>query len=204
MDAPPPLKTFYLYHRAMRDGADELVAALEADPLPDDLARVTAWFDFYREACLNHAGGEDDVLWPELLAEQPDVAPLVDRMDHEHARLHDLLDATSDALHAGRLADARRTARELREVLVAHVDGEERDALPQLPEVFPGDALDGVIQRLQQHSGPEGTRIALSFFLAVADPDEKASVLAMLPPHLRATYESEWRDEYAALHAAVA
>lgn len=202
MDAPPQLTGFFLYHRAMRAGAADLMAALE--PAAPDLAAIGGWFEHYQAACTIHARAEDAVLWPTLLAERPDLSPVVAEMDEEHAGLDERLATTAAALRDGDLDAARAAAAALAELITTHLDGEEARAVPALVECFDGDALAGIMVQVQQSAGPDGARTSLPFFLAVADPDEQAGLLAQLPPPVREAYETDWAPAYAARRAAVA
>jgi hypothetical protein len=202
MDTPPQLAGFFLYHRAMRAGAADLVAALGA--AAPDLAAIGGWFEHYQAACTIHANAEDTVLWPALVGERPDLATVVEGMDQEHAGLDERLAATAAALRAGDLDAARVAAAALAELITTHLDGEEARAVPALIERFDGDALAGLMAQVQQSAGPDGARTSLPFLLAVADPDEQAAFLTLLPPPVREAYETDWAPAYAARRAAVA
>jgi hypothetical protein len=202
MDAPPQLTSFFLYHRAMRAGAADLVTALgSAAP---DLAAIGGWFEHYQAACTIHANAEDAVLWPALLAERPDLEPVVKGMDEEHAGLDQRLATAAAALRDGDLEAARAAAAALTELITTHLDGEEARAVPALVERFDGEALAGLMVQVQQSAGPDGARTSLPFFLAVADPDERAGFLALIPPPVREAYETDWAPAYATRRAAVA
>jgi hypothetical protein len=86
-----------------------------------------------------HHGAEDVLLFPALRAANPTIGSVVDRLEADHARVSDLLDAVEAAAAALRDAadgDARRRLidglGELRAHLLEHLDYEELRAGPTL------------------------------------------------------------------------
>ena len=85
-----------------------------------------------------HHGLEDSLLFPALREVDPDAAPVIDRLEADHRRVSDLLDAVEAA--AARLTesegDARaevvRTLEALHGHLLEHLDYEEANAGPVL------------------------------------------------------------------------
>jgi hypothetical protein len=198
--APGPMLSFHLYHRAMRAGAHRLAAALDGG---EDVRRLAPWFAHYRRACLIHAEGEDKVLWPALGEQRPDLDEVFATMDGEHDTLHRVLAELGDAIDDGDAPGARRLAHQLEEVVGHHLDGEERDAVPPLVEAL-GAGLGDLMRKVQQNAGPEGAAVAIPFFLEQATPDERAEVLAALPPPVREGYGRGWAESYAALVSTLA
>jgi hypothetical protein len=86
-----------------------------------------------------HHGAEDVLLFPALRAADPAVGPIVDRLEADHARVSDLLDAIEAAARAltdtgadharGRVVIALQ---ELHVHLLEHLDFEERNAGPTI------------------------------------------------------------------------
>ena len=84
-----------------------------------------------------HHGAEDRLLFPVLRASDPGIRAIVDRLEADHRRVSDLLDAVEDASRAltnGGGEDARRRVVEgledLRGHLLEHLDFEEENAGP--------------------------------------------------------------------------
>lgn len=93
----------------------------------------------YCELLHGHHGGEDTRLFPSLRELNPDLSPAIDRLEREHQDVSGLLDRIEDA--ARRLGEedspnARtETAsllKELRELLLAHLEFEEAAAGPTI------------------------------------------------------------------------
>ena len=86
-----------------------------------------------------HHGAEDRLLFPALRASDASVGPVVDRLEADHARVSDLLDAVEAAARALTEADggaARQGVidglRDLHGHLLEHLDYEELNAGPPL------------------------------------------------------------------------
>jgi Hemerythrin HHE cation binding domain len=86
-----------------------------------------------------HHGAEDVLLLPALRAANPSLAPVVDRLEADHARVSDLLDvveAAARALTNSNAGDARQRVidglKELHVHLLEHLDYEERNAGPTM------------------------------------------------------------------------
>jgi iron-sulfur cluster repair protein YtfE (RIC family) len=87
----------------------------------------------------SHHGAEDALLFPALRAADPEIEPVVDRLEADHARVADLLDDVEAA--ARELTDddgdeARggvvEALQQLHGHLLEHVDFEEREAGPAI------------------------------------------------------------------------
>ena len=87
----------------------------------------------------SHHGAEDVLLFPALRAANPALGPVVDRLEADHRRVSDLLDAVEAAARAlngtpGEAARARvvDALQELHAHLLEHLDYEERSAGPTI------------------------------------------------------------------------
>jgi len=142
-------------HSAIRRDLDvvEKLAADVADGLTGDAVRETLgelkttgplWQ--LKVNCLrycrfvhSHHRAEDVLLFPALRGVDPSMEPIVDRLEADHARVSDLLDAIEDAAQAlsgPKPAEARQRVigglRELHGHLLEHLDYEEEYAGPAM------------------------------------------------------------------------
>lgn len=86
-----------------------------------------------------HHNHEDSLFFPRLRAANPELAPVVDRLEADHRRVSDLLDETESAASALGEEDGEVTRRRLgtaldslAEQLLAHLDYEEERAGPTI------------------------------------------------------------------------
>ncbi len=181
-------------HRAFRREFGLLPALVRAVP-PGDARRASVLAAHARlllEGLHLHHGGEDALLWPLLHERTAPAATLVDRMETQHHRVHELLTRLEPAL-ARWEAEARPAVTEevaagfeaLRDALLEHLDQEEAEILPLAARhVTPQEW-----SRLGEH-GVEGMRrshlpLMFGMVLEDADPHERAEMAATLPAPVR-------------------
>jgi iron-sulfur cluster repair protein YtfE (RIC family) len=118
---------------------EELRAELEALQTNGPLWRLKVDCLRYCRFVHMHHGAEDVMLFPSLRRADPGIGEVVDRLEHEHRQVSDLLDAVEAA--ARELTDldtatARRRVADaldgLAELLLAHLDYEELSIGPAL------------------------------------------------------------------------
>ncbi len=139
-----------------------------------------------------HHTGEDLLLWPKLLERCAPDAELVHRMEAQHQRVHDAIERIGPALERWE-AEARPAVSEevasafdeLRTALLEHLEDEEREILPLAAR----HVTQAEWNELGEH-GMKETRIREMpiLFGAVteeATPEERAHMLAVVPPPVR-------------------
>ncbi|MBF6137485.1 hemerythrin domain-containing protein [Nocardia otitidiscaviarum] len=195
-----------IVHRAFRRES-RLLTELVAAVAPGDTVRAKVIADHFRDYRLglkNHHEGEDELLWPPLLARVDLEADVVLRMQAQHERVEATLaalDIAVPAWEAGAGADERDTVVAVlvdhRAVLLEHLDDEETTLLPL--------AADHITERewasLGDHlvaNTPKLTLLTLfGLVLEEADRSERAKLLGGLPPPVRAIWHTVGRPRYA-------
>lgn len=130
-------------HRALRRDLARLETVTRADVPAPQRAAVAAHVSWMLDQLHHHHVGEDEGVWPRLLAKRPDLAPLLEEMSAEHGRLA----AASDDLRAAAAAwaaDGSAEARErvhasvvaMQEATLPHLEHEEREVVPLAVETF--------------------------------------------------------------------
>src|SRR3712207_152261 len=126
-------------HRVFRREL-RLIPQLVREVAPGDIARAGVLAGHARLVLTGlhgHHTAEDELLWPKLLDRCTPDAELVHRMEAQHERVHDALEALGPALDRWE-AEARPAVSvevaagfdALRAALVEHLDDEEREILP--------------------------------------------------------------------------
>ncbi|MBF6241752.1 hemerythrin domain-containing protein [Nocardia otitidiscaviarum] len=195
-----------IVHRAFRRES-RLLTELVAAVAPGDTVRAKVIADHFRDYRLglkNHHEGEDELLWPPLLARVDLEADVVLRMQAQHERVEATLaalDIAVPAWEAGAGADERDTVVAVlvdhRAVLLDHLDDEETTLLPL--------AADHITERewtsLGDHlvaNTPKLTLLTLfGLVLEEADRSERAKLLGGLPAPVRAIWHTVGRPRYA-------
>ncbi|MBF6182113.1 hemerythrin domain-containing protein [Nocardia otitidiscaviarum] len=195
-----------IVHRAFRRES-RLLTELVAAVAPGDTVRAKVIADHFRDYRLglkNHHEGEDELLWPPLLARVDLEADVVLRMQAQHERVEATLAALDTAVPAWEAAagaDERDTVVAVlvdhRAVLLEHLDDEETTLLPL--------AADHITERewasLGDHlvaNTPKLTLLTLfGLVLEEADRGERAKLLGGLPAPVRAIWHTVGRPRYA-------
>ncbi|MER6447391.1 hemerythrin domain-containing protein [Streptomyces venezuelae] len=204
--APPDTHEMVVIHRGLRREARLLVELIAAVP-PGDTARARVLGDHFRDYRLGltgHHHGEDEHLWPPLMARVDLEADLVLRMEAQHERVAASLAAAEEALPAWerRAGETERDTlasvlAEHRAVLLEHLDDEEEELLPLAARHLSAYEWD----RLGEHFLTSTPKPKLLFFLGLvledADRAERAAMLAAVPLAGRLLWHTVGRPAYA-------
>ena len=193
-------------HRALRREA-RLLAELVAAVTPGDTARarvLAAHFRVYRLGLHNHHHGEDELLWPPLLARVDLEAEIVLRMEAQHervaatlARVDAAVAAWEPAAGAGERDVLVAALVEHRAVLVEHLDDEEETLLPLAARHLSAKEWGALGEHLVANT-PKLTLLTLfGFVMEDADARERAMILAGLPRPVRVIWHVVGRPRYA-------
>lgn len=126
-----------IIHDALRRDLDRLETALQQSLTDDRRTALCGHVAWMLDVLHHHHVGEDEGVWPRVLAKRPDLQPMVDEMEAEH----ETLAAASDGLRAAAAAYARDGSERHREQMAAavehmkdatlpHLEHEEREAMP--------------------------------------------------------------------------
>jgi hemerythrin-like domain-containing protein len=177
--------------RAVRDG-DTGRAGVLADAFGD-----------YQFGLHMHHSGEDELVWPLLLARVDLEADLVLRMEAQHEVIARTLTETAQLMPAWRAAPSAATAAPLvaalashRTALLEHLDDEEEYVLPLIEEHLTAAEWG----RLAEHFGEEVPKDKLLYFLGAileeASPAERQAMMANLPAPARILWYTIGQRQY--------
>ncbi|MGW6707392.1 hemerythrin domain-containing protein [Streptomyces sp. NPDC054956] len=204
--ARPDTHEMVVIHRGLRREA-RLLVELVAAVAPGETARARVLADHFRDYRLglhHHHQGEDEHLWPLLLARVDLEADLVLRMEAQHERVAATLAVASEALPAwengaGELErDALVAAlAEHRAVLVEHLDDEEGSLLPLAARHVSAYEWGALGEHFRSNTPKPKLLFFLGMALEDADRAEQAAMLAKLPPAARLLWYAVGRPAYA-------
>ncbi|NUS95733.1 MAG: hemerythrin domain-containing protein [Nocardia sp.] len=193
-------------HRGLRRES-RLLVELVAAVAPGDTARaavVADHFRLYRLGLQNHHEGEDELLWPPLLARVDLGTDIVLRMEAQHERVAvtlTRLDAEVPRWEAAAGADERdalvASLTDHRAVLLEHLDDEEATLLPLAAEHLTEAEWASQGEHLVAHTPKLALLTLFGIVLEDADPSERARLLAGLPAPVRAIWHLIGRPRYA-------
>ncbi len=183
-----------LIHAALRRDLATFSAAF--DDIPEVTARVAGlrrqWVAFARQLH-DHHNAEDQLVWPILRQRAGEAAePVLAWMNAEHAAIDPAVSAIDRAFsdltdRRGEMDPSELSAAlaQVRELLEAHLNHEERHAIPLVRHHLTSADLDHVATVLRRQAGLRGAKAFLPWVLEGAPVADRDHVLRPLPPPLR-------------------
>lgn len=187
-NAPADTNMMRIVHNALRRDLRRAHTALTSEPPPDErqsraIATHLQWMMEFLEA---HHRSEDAGLYPLVRERDPSTAPLLDDMARDHeavARaIRHLAEATADGGERIETGPITRAIEDLNEVLLPHLDREEREAMPAASRTI----SNAEWQAIEQEHNLDGKSMAQlgregHWLIDDATPDDRARVLGLVP-----------------------
>lgn len=190
----PDINEMRVIHRVFRRELTALPGLVRRTP-DGDAARaqvVGTHAQFILTGLHIHHTGEDENLWPLLLERAAPSTELISTMQAQHERVHEYVDRAQEQLDAWRRTPSSAAGEELAasveqlsQALFEHLDQEERDILPLAEQHVTVEEWG----KLGEHGRDSMTRAEMPLMfgaiLEEADPQERAGMMALLPPPIR-------------------
>jgi hemerythrin-like domain-containing protein len=202
----PDTGQMVIIHRAFRRES-ALLASLIAQVPDGDTARARVLADhfrWYRLGLHNHHHGEDELVWPLLLARVDLEADIVLRMEAQHERVASTLARAGTALAAWEASAAEPARDDLvaaltdhRAVLLEHLDDEESALLPLAARHLSVAEWAAQGEHFLQHTPKASLLVFLGAVLEDADPRERRAFLDDLPLPARLVWYAAGQRVYA-------
>jgi hemerythrin-like domain-containing protein len=176
------------------DVAGQLDSSAAAPPT------VLAGWEGFRAQLENHHSAEDDDLWPVLRRELSDPGELasVNAMVEEHRQIPPALAGVDAALRGG--GELAASVESLSEVVLDHLDHEERDVLPLLEQHLTRAQWRAFLLKERNRRSPRERPEFLTWVLDGASDQDAAAVLIEMPPPARLVYRRILKPRYEAQH----
>ena len=201
----PDTHDMIVVHRVFRRESDLMSRLIRTVP-DGDTARATALADAFGDYQLGlhlHHSGEDEFVWPLLLARVDLEADMVLRMEAQHEVIARTLAEAARLIPAWRSAPSAATAAPLvaaitehRAALIEHLHDEEEYVLPLIEEYLTVAEWG----RLGEHFSEEVPKDKLLYFLGAileeASPAERQAMMANLPVPARILWYTIGQGQY--------
>jgi hemerythrin-like domain-containing protein len=204
-----------IVHRTLRRTFDESARLLRAadEPTPERITFLANHIALTLDLLHLHHHGEDLKLWPVLIERAPAEAEMVREVADQHeavdssiGRIRELLSSwrdNPDTTTRDALADSLEN---LTVVLSAHLDDEERLVVPLAAVTMTQDEWNAIGEHARSSIPQEQIFLVFGMLLEPLDDDERAFMLAPLPPPVRELWttmgEPGWQQYSAQLRAA--
>ncbi|NAS23062.1 hemerythrin domain-containing protein [Herbidospora sp. NEAU-GS84] len=202
----PDTHDMLVVHRVFRRES-RMLAELVPTVAAGDVVRAGILAAHHRDYALglhHHHTGEDELIWPKLLARVDLEADLVIRMEHQHERVQAGLDRIGAALpewertadpalrdHLAALYADHRAA------LLEHLDDEEKHVLSLIEEHLTVAEYAAAGARFATETPNDKLLLFLGALLEEATPAERAHLLGTLPLAARLAWFLVGRRRYA-------
>ncbi len=195
----PDTHDMIVVHRVFRRESDLMPTLIRAVP-DGDTARagvLAQAFSDYRLGLHLHHTGEDELVWPLLLARVDLEADMVLRMEAQHEVVAGTLAEASQRMPAWQSAPSAATAAPLvsalaehRAALLEHLHDEEEYILPLIEEHLTVAEWARLGQRFAEEVPKDKMLFFLGMILEDADPTECQAMMANLPAPARFVWKA--------------
>jgi hemerythrin-like domain-containing protein len=194
--AGPDTTTYYLVHRAMLASSAQLAAALVGLARGDRrrARAIVGWYRGFTGELLAHHTIEDELLFPSLASQVPevwaayeaDLAADHEHLDHVMAGLDAALDALADGTPEWTAVHRRAVvlARELRDHLADHLQVEDDEVIPLFERHYTAEEYEALDQAAVKHMKLRQLWFTLPWMVAACTPEERGRLLAGAPTPL--------------------
>jgi hemerythrin-like domain-containing protein len=186
-----------IIHETFRSAYEESANLVRTSPTPSS-SRVTFLadhIDFGLTMLHHHHEGEDELLYPLLIARIPDHAARTAEVDHEHKLVRSSIDTALSACASWRAAPSADSAAalansldELNAHLVPHLDNEEREIVPLAATTVTQKEWDALAKHGVASIPARKRLVAFGMILEPLNQADRAYMLTALPPPVRLVY----------------
>jgi hypothetical protein len=194
---------FTLTHKLFRNElprlADAFAGALRGQvisPTVEDHLRLVT------DHLLRHHQEEDEFHWPVLGVRAPEAVPQLNRLEAEHVDMDPLLEAARDRRRP--ITYRAGVLHELTDLVIAHLDEEDRTIVPLLERHITGPEQFQSMQRSRAKIPAADELRVLAMMLAPASADEGRRMLAPLPVEAVAAWRTQAGPALRAVHEELA
>jgi hypothetical protein len=197
----PDMSGFLMGHRGFRAEFGRLAVA--ARRVRDDAhaALIDDQIDLVMHLLHHHHTGEDTSIWPRLVSRRPDARPALARLESQHDEMDPLFAAVTDRTRP--VADRADDLERLHEVLNAHLDEEERVAVPLILEHFTAAEWDADGEEIVASLDRKRLPLIFGWLSSVSTTEQQTQALAGLPFVPRTLFRLVWGPAYRKRFAAL-
>jgi hemerythrin-like domain-containing protein len=181
-DNPPraDLIGFTLTHALLRNELSRLAAAFAGQPMsPESVEVIEDHLRLVTDHLVRHHQEEDEFHWPVLASRVPGAVALLDLLEAEHDQMDPLIDEVRDRSRSQ--VDRADALRQLTDLVVAHVDEEDRCVVPLLAEHITATEQASSMERSRAKIPAADELRVLAMMLAAATRQEQTHFLSLLP-----------------------
>ena len=188
------LTNFLMAHAGMRAEFGRLADACRhvrdeahADLLESQIALVL-------QVLHHHHTVEDELVWPALVTRVPEQAHLLQELEDQHVHIDPLIEAAGDVRVP--LAERTHALQALHEALNAHLDQEERDAVPLIIAHLSRAEWERVEERAGGNIGRKQLPLVYGWLVSAAPEELRLRATAGVPLPVQWLFRLFWWRSY--------
>jgi hemerythrin-like domain-containing protein len=185
---------FLLAHAAMRQEFALLAAVAESPHDDDRAALIEDQIDLVCDILHKHHNGEDASIFATLRERKPEIKRDIETLEAEHAQINPVLDAATDK--ATPLAERARTLKELHTLINAHLDREERVAVPEITTCITRAEWKALADGTLKETPRKRMPLVFGWLASAGSEQLKADALAAVPAIPRTLFRLIWWPAY--------
>jgi hypothetical protein len=197
----PDLSGFLMGHRGFRAEFGRLATAARQVRDDEHAALIDDQIDLVMHLLHHHHTGEDTAIWPRLVTRVPAATPALARLESQHEEMDPLFEAVTDRTRpvAARADDLER----LHEVLNAHLDEEERVAVPLILEHFSAAEWSADGEEIMASLDRKRLPLIFGWLGSVSTAEQRKQALRDVPRIPKVLFRLIWAPAYAKRFAAL-
>jgi len=194
-DSQPDLSGFLMAHRGFRVEFGRLAVAAQ-DPRDDSQTRlVDEQIELVLHLLHHHHTAEDTTVWPLLRSRAPEAASVLDRLEAQHEDMDPLFVAVADTTRP--VTDRADDLQALHELLNAHLDEEERVAIPLIRKHITAAEWDEDGKKVQASIDRRKLPLIFGWLASASTPEQQEAALQEVPIVPRILFRTVWGPAYA-------
>jgi hemerythrin HHE cation binding domain-containing protein len=193
--AEPDLAAFLMAHRGFRSEFGRLATVARAPRDAAHAALIDDQIALVMHLLHHHHTAEDTSLWPTLLTRVPEAAAALGRLEAQHEDMDPLFALISDTSRP--LPDRAAALQELHEVLNAHLDEEEREAIPLIRRHMSRAEWETDGEEVMKSLDRARLPLIFGWLASVSDAEQTRVALAGVPLVPRLLFRLLWGPSYA-------
>ncbi|MGZ4611491.1 MAG: hemerythrin domain-containing protein [Actinomycetes bacterium] len=193
-EAGPDLDAFLMAHRGFRAEFGRLAGAARAVRDEAHAALVDDQIELVMHLLHHHHTGEDTSVWPRLVERLPAAKPALDRLEAQHAEMDPLFAAVTDRSRP--VTDRADDLLALHEVLNAHLDEEEREAVPLIRAHFTPAEWDAGGEEVMESLDRKRLPLIFGWLASASTQPQTETALRGVPLAPRILFKLIWGPAY--------
>jgi hypothetical protein len=192
--AGPDLTGFLMAHRGFRAEFGRLAGAARQVRDAKHAALLESQIDLVMHVLHHHHTAEDISIWPSLVRRSPTAKPALDRLEAQHEAMDPLFAEVTDT--SWPVGDRADDLQSLHDLLNAHLDEEERVAVPLIQRHISAAEWEKDGEEVSSSIDRRRLPQIFGWLASTSTPGQRAEALRTVPAVPRTLFRLAWWPAY--------